>query len=64
MTAAEILALIVSLLPDIEELSTQLQTVVPIAEKIIAGTALTEAELEALASTAATVSQQAAAIGG
>lgn len=64
MSASAILALIISLLPDIEQLSTQLQTVVPIAEAIIAGNEPTAADIEALAAIQAAVNTQAAALGG
>lgn len=48
MTPIAILQLILALLPAIEELSTELAAVVPIAEKIVNGTEITTADLEAL----------------
>lgn len=61
MSAAAILALVIQFLPEIEQLSGELQVIVPIAKQIIAGTAPTAAQLATLSAMEALVSQQAAA---
>ena len=48
MTPLAILSMILQLLPAIEELSVDLQTVLPIAKKLVSGDPVTAADLQAL----------------
>lgn len=61
MTPIAILQLILALMPAIAELSTELATVVAIAEKIVNGTEVTTADLQALQAVQASLDTQVAA---
>jgi hypothetical protein len=60
MSPLDILQLILALLPAAEELSTELVSVVAVAEKVVNGTPVTTADLQTLQGVQATLDAQVA----